>query len=49
MVSLTMSTLINLFAGWAGARLSMAPLGPILLVVNEVVAFGFAVALFVGL
>jgi membrane protein len=49
LVSLTMSTLINLFAGWAGARLSIAPLGPILQVVNEVVAFGFAVALFVGL
>lgn len=49
LVSLTLSTLINLFASWAGARLSMAPLGPILQVVNEVVAFGFAVALFVGL
>jgi membrane protein len=49
LVSLTMSTLINLFAGWASARLSVAPLGPILQVVNEVVAFGFAVALFVGL
>ncbi|MBB6557570.1 membrane protein [Acidovorax soli] len=49
LVSLTMSTLINLFAGWASARLSVAPLGPILQVVNEVIAFGFAVALFVGL
>lgn len=49
LVSLTMSTLINLFAGWASARLSVAPLGPILQVLNEVIAFGFAVALFVGL
>ncbi len=49
LVSLTLSTLINLFAGWASARLSVAPLGPLLQVVNEVVAFGFAVALFVGL
>ena len=44
-----MSTLINLLAGWAGTRLSMAPLAPVMQLVNEVVAFGFAVALFVGL
>ena len=49
MVSLAMSTLINLLAGWAGTRLSMAPLAPVMQLVNEVVAFGFAVALFVGL
>ncbi|MDH4464559.1 MAG: YihY/virulence factor BrkB family protein [Acidovorax sp.] len=49
MVSLAMSTLINLFAGWAGVHLSFAPLAPAIQVVNEAVAFGFAVALFVGL
>ena len=49
MVSLALSTLINLFADWASARLAMAPLGPLLRLVNESVAFGFAVTLFVGL
>lgn len=49
MVSLAMSTLIHLLAGWAGARLSIAPLAPFFQMLNEVVAFGFAVALFVGL
>ncbi len=49
MVSLALSTLINLLSGWAGERLAFAPLAPLFQVVNEVVAFGFAVALFVGL
>lgn len=49
LVSLALSTLINVLAGWAGSHLSIAPLAPIFLVVNEAVAFGFAVALFVGL
>ena len=49
LVSLALSTLINVLAGWAGSRLSIAPLAPLLQVVNEAVAFGFAVALFVGL
>jgi len=49
MVSLALSTLINLLAGWAGARLAIAPLAPLFLVINETVAFAFAVALFVGL
>ena len=49
LVSLALSTLVNLLAGWAGSHLSIAPLGPLLMVVNEAVAFGFAVALFVGL
>ncbi len=55
MVSLALSTLIHLLAGWAGERLTMAhlptlaPLAPLLQVVNEAIAFGFAVALFVGL
>ena len=49
MVSLALSTLINLLAGWAGARLAIAPLAPLFLIINETVAFAFAVALFVGL
>jgi len=49
LVSLAMSTLIHLLAGWAGAHLPFAPLAPAMQVVNEAVAFGFAVALFVGL
>ena len=49
MVSLALSTLINLLAGWVGARLAIASLAPLFLVINETVAFAFAVALFVGL
>ena len=49
LVSLALSTLVNLLAGWAGSHLSVAPLAPLLMAVNEAVAFGFAVALFVGL
>ena len=49
MVSLALSTLIHLLAGWVGARLAIAPLAPLFLVINETVAFAFAVALFVGL
>ncbi|MFN4119084.1 YihY/virulence factor BrkB family protein [Acidovorax sp.] len=49
LVSLAMSTVINLLANWAGAHLSIVPLAPALQLVNEAVAFGFAVALFVGL
>ena len=49
MVSLALSTLIHLLAGWAGARLAIAPLAPLFLVITETVAFAFAVALFVGL
>ncbi|MFY3383938.1 YihY/virulence factor BrkB family protein [Paracidovorax sp. MALMAid1276] len=49
LVSLAMSTVINLLASWAGSHLAILPLAPALQVVNEAVAFGFAVALFVGL
>lgn len=49
LVSLALSTLIHLFAGWAGSHLAVAPLAPVMQLVNEAVAFGFAVALFVGL
>ena len=49
LVSLALSTLVHLLAGWAGARLALAPLAPALQLANEAVAFGLAVALFVGL
>ena len=49
LVSLALSTLIRVFATWAGGRLDAIPIAPLLQVLNEVVAFGFAVALFVGL
>ena len=49
MVSLALSTLINLLATWADERLAVAPLAPLFQMINEMVAFGFAVALFVGL
>ncbi|KQO26038.1 YihY/virulence factor BrkB family protein [Acidovorax sp. Leaf78] len=49
LVSLVLSTLINLFAGWAGSHLSSAPVAPAMQILNEVVAFGFAVLLFMGL
>ena len=49
LVSLALSTLIRIFAEWVGARFDAVPVGPLLQVVNEVVALGFAVALFVGL
>ena len=49
LVSLAMSTVINLVGVWAGAHFAFAPLAPIMQIVNEAVAFGFAVALFVGL
>ncbi|MBI2768976.1 MAG: YihY/virulence factor BrkB family protein [Burkholderiales bacterium] len=46
LVSLAISTLLNLFAGWAGTRL---PVEQVLLVLNEIVAFFICAALFFGL
>jgi membrane protein len=46
LVSLVVSTLLNLFAGWAGNWL---PIAPLLRVLNEATAFGVCAALFVGL
>jgi membrane protein len=46
LVSLVVSTLLNLFAGWAGHWLPMAPL---LRLLNEATAFAVCAALFVGL
>ncbi len=49
LVSLVLSTLIHLLADWAAERLSIAPVVPLLGVLNELIALGLAVALFVGL
>ncbi|MCM2345116.1 MAG: YihY/virulence factor BrkB family protein [Acidovorax soli] len=46
LVSLVISTLLNLLAGWAGHWL---PIAPLLRVLNEAAAFGVCAALFVGL
>lgn len=46
LVSLAVSTLLNLFTGWADNWLRIAPL---LRVLNEVTTFGVSAALFVGL
>jgi len=48
LVSLVVSTAIHVVATWASARLPVVS-GPLLLLVNEIVAFGIAVLLFVGL
>ena len=48
LVSLVVSTAINVVANWASNSLPVAS-GPLLQVVNEMVAFAIAVALFVGL
>jgi len=46
LVSLALTTLLNLFTGWAGAWLLMEP---VLLLVNEVMAFAVCAGLFLGL
>lgn len=48
LISLVVSTVIHVVANWASARLPFAS-GPLLQLVNELVAFGIAVLLFVGL
>lgn len=48
LISLVVSTVIHVVATWASARLPMAT-GPLLQLANELVAFGIAVLLFVGL
>ena len=46
LVSLVISTLLNLFAGWAGSGL---PLETLLRLLNEVATFAICAALFIGL
>ncbi|MBX3659678.1 MAG: YihY/virulence factor BrkB family protein [Ramlibacter sp.] len=47
LVSLALSTLLNIFSGWASA--SWLPLEPVMRTLNELVAFAVCAALFVGL
>ena len=49
LVSMALSTALHLLAGWLGERLALAPVAPLLVLVNEAVAFALAVALFAGL
>lgn len=48
LVSMVLSTGIKLASDWAGTVLPIAPLGPVMVVVNEGVSFGISVALFWG-
>ncbi|WP_200843489.1 YihY/virulence factor BrkB family protein [Pantoea sp. 18069] len=49
MVSMVLSTAVHMLTTWAGSRLPIVPLAPLIGVINEGVAFAVAVALFVGL
>src|SRR2546427_11857036 len=49
LVSMALSTAIQLITNWAGTKLQMQPLGPLISLINECVSFGIAVLLFVGL
>ena len=46
LVSLAISTLLNLFAGWAGSLLALEQ---VLMLLNEIIAFAICAALFVSL
>lgn len=48
LVSMVVSTGLKLASDWAGTVLPIAPLGSLMLVVNELVSFGVSVALFWG-
>lgn len=48
LVSMVLSTALKLASDWAGKVLPIEPLGALMLVVNELVSFGVAVALFWG-
>ena len=49
LVSMALSTAIQLITNWAGTKLQMQPLGPLVSLINECVSFGITVLLFVGL
>jgi membrane protein len=49
LVSMVLSTAVHMLTTWAGSRLPIVPLAPLVGVINEGVAFAVAVALFVGL
>lgn len=48
LVSMVISTGLKLASDWAGKALPIAPMGSVMLVVNELVSFGVSVALFWG-
>lgn len=49
LVSMLLSTAVQMLTTWAGSLLPIVPLAPLIGLINESVAFGIAVALFVGL
>lgn len=49
LVSMVMSTIIQLVTKWAGDQLQLQPLGPLLGLINESVSFAIEVLLFLGL
>lgn len=49
LVSMLLSTMIQLVTKWAGDQLQLVPLGPLLRVINESVSFVIEVILFLGL
>ena len=49
LISMLLSTAVQLLTNWAGSLLPIVPLAPLVGLINESVAFGIAVLLFVGL
>lgn len=49
MVSMVLSTAVHMLTTWAGSRLPVAPMAPLIGLINESVAFAIAMLLFVGL
>ena len=49
LVSMLLSAMLRMLTTWAGTVLPVVPLGPLLALVHELVSFGIAVLLFVGL
>lgn len=49
LVSMVLSTAVHMFTTWADSRIGIASFAPVIGLINESVAFGIAVLLFVGL
>ncbi|MFC7206781.1 YihY/virulence factor BrkB family protein [Comamonas endophytica] len=49
MVSMVLSTAVHMLTTWAGSHLAVAPMAPLVGLINESVAFGISMLLFVGL
>ena len=49
LVSMVLSTAVHMLTTWAGSLLPIVPMAPLVGLINESVAFGIAVVLFVGL